>query len=82
MKFVRQFSETYSGLTLERPELIKLRNLIVASDIDVVVVYCLDRFSRDPAHGAMLFQQLEENHVTLEAVTETIENTDMGKLYL
>ncbi len=53
--------------------------MIIASDIDVVVVYCLDRFSRDPAHGAMLFQQLEENHVTLEAVTETIENTDMGR---
>jgi len=77
---VRQFAETYSGLTLERPRLIELRELIRTNDIDVIVVYCLDRLSRDPAHGAMLFQQLEEHDVVLEAVTETIENTDMGKL--
>ena len=35
----RQFSETYSGLTLERPELSKLRGLIRDSDVDVLVVY-------------------------------------------
>lgn len=77
---VRKFSETYSGLTLERPKLTELRDMVRANDLDVIVVYCLDRLSRDPAHGAMLFQQLEEHHVTLEAVTETVENTDMGKL--
>ncbi|MFC1987292.1 recombinase family protein [Chloroflexota bacterium] len=77
---VRQFSETFSGLTLERPKLTELRDLVRASAIDFIVVYCLDRLSRDPAHGAMLFQQLEEQNVSLEAVTETIENTDLGKL--
>lgn len=77
---VRQFAETYSGLTLERPKLNELREMIRSSQIDVVIVYCLDRLSRDPAHGAMLFQQLEEHNIRLEAVTETIENTDLGKL--
>jgi len=77
---VRKFSEAYSGLKLDRPKLTELRNMVLAHDLDCIIVYCLDRLSRDPAHGAMLFQQLEENHVTLEAVTETIENTDMGKL--
>jgi site-specific DNA recombinase len=76
----RRFSETYSGLTLDRPKLIELREMINANQVDVIVVYCLDRLSRDPAHGAMLFQQLEEHNVRLEAVTETIENTDLGKL--
>jgi site-specific DNA recombinase len=76
----RKFSETYSGLTLDRPKLIELREMINRNEIDIIVVYCLDRLSRDPAHGAMLFQQLEEHNVRLEAVTETIENTDLGKL--
>ncbi len=76
----RKFSETYSGLTLDRPKLNELRDLVRGYDLEVIVVYCLDRLSRDPAHGAILFQQLEEHHVRLEAVTETIENTDMGKL--
>jgi site-specific DNA recombinase len=77
---VRKFSETYSGLTLDRPKLTELRDMVRANDLDIIVVYCLDRLSRDPGHGARLFQELEEHHVTLEAVTEVIENTDMGKL--
>lgn len=71
-KVVRKFSETYSGLTLDRPKLSELREMVRAKDLDVIVVYCLDRLSRDPAHGAMLFQQFEEHHVILEAVTETV----------
>ena len=44
------------------------------------MVYCLDRLSRDPTHGVILTQELEKHNVTLEAVTETIESTDLGKL--
>jgi len=76
----RRFTETYSGLTLERPKLTELRDLIQSNDIDVVVVYCLDRLSRDPTHGVILTQELEKHNVTLEAVTETVESTDLGKL--
>ncbi|MFC2025234.1 recombinase family protein [Chloroflexota bacterium] len=77
---VRQFSETYSGLTLERPKLNELRDLIRSNNLDLVVVYCLDRISRDPTHGVILIQELENHNVTLEAVTETVESTDLGKL--
>jgi site-specific DNA recombinase len=76
----KQFSETYSGLTLERPKLTELRNLIRANDLDIIVVYCLDRLSRDPYHGVILTQELEQHHATLEAVTETVESTEVGRL--
>ena len=79
-QIARRFSETYSGLTLERPKLNELRDLIRANEIDSVVVYCLDRISRDPTHGVILTQELEKYNVTLEAVTETVESTDLGKL--
>ena len=46
-----RLSETYSGLTLDRPKLNELRELVRTGDINVVVVYCLDRLSRDPVHG-------------------------------
>ncbi|MFC1848429.1 recombinase family protein [Chloroflexota bacterium] len=72
-QIARRFSETYSGLTLERPKLTELRDLIRANEIDVVVVYCLDRISRDPTHGVILTQELENYNITLEAVTETVE---------
>ncbi|MFC1893832.1 recombinase family protein, partial [Chloroflexota bacterium] len=75
-----RFNETYSGLMLDRPKLNELRDLVRSGDIDVVVVYCLDRLSRDPTHGVILIQELEKHRVTLEAVTEDIDNSELGKL--
>ncbi len=75
-----RFSEAYSGLTLERPKLIELRELVRNEQIDLVVVYCLDRLSRDPTHGVILTQELEKHNVKLEAVTEDVDNTELGKL--
>jgi site-specific DNA recombinase len=51
-----------------------------AGDIDVIVVYCLDRLGRDPTHGVILTQELEKHHVILEAVTETVDSSELGKL--
>ncbi|MFC1981592.1 recombinase family protein [Chloroflexota bacterium] len=75
-----QFRETYSGLTLDRPKLNELRELVRNEQIDVIVCYCLDRLSRDPTHGVILTQELEKHHVALEAVTEDVDNSELGKL--
>lgn len=74
------FSETYSGLCLERPELEKLREQVRAEAVDVIVCYSLDRLTRDPGHGVIITQELEKHGVTLEAVTEDVDNTELGKL--
>lgn len=58
----------------------ELRELVRAGDIDVVVVYCLDRLSRDPTHGVIITQEMEKHNITLEAVTEDIDNSELGKL--
>jgi site-specific DNA recombinase len=75
-----RFSEAYSGLSLERPELDKLRELVRNERIDVVVCYSLDRLSRDPGHGVILTQELEKHGVKLETVTEDVDNSELGKL--
>ncbi len=75
-----RFSEAYSGLTLERPKLNELRELVRRDQIDMVVLYCLDRLTRDPGHGVIITQELEKHGVKLEAVTEDIDNTELGKL--
>ena len=74
------FNETYSGLTLDRPKLNELRELVRSDDIDILVVYCLDRLSRDPTHGVILQEELEKHQVALEAVTEDIDSSELGKL--
>ena len=75
-----RFGEAYSGLSLVRPELDKLRELVRAETIDVIVCYSIDRLSRDPVHGVILTQEFEKHRVNLEAVTETVDSTAVGKL--
>ncbi|MGD1039545.1 MAG: recombinase family protein [Dehalococcoidales bacterium] len=75
-----RFSEAYSGLSLERPELDKLRELVRNEQIDVIVCYSLDRLSRDPGHGVIITQELEKCGVKLETVTEDVDNSELGKL--
>lgn len=77
---VHELSEAWSGLYLERPKLTELRELVRSEKIDAVVVYSLDRFSRDPVHGVILMQELEKHGVNLEAATETVDNSEVGKL--
>ena len=42
--------------------------------------YSLDRLTRDPGHGVIITQELEKHRVTLEAVTEDVDNSELGKL--
>jgi site-specific DNA recombinase len=75
----RKFTETYSGLTLERPQLTQLRNLVRADELDVIVIYCLDRLSRNATHGVILRDELDKHHVILESVTEDIDKSPLGE---
>ena len=77
----QQFSEAWSGLSLERPKLEELREKVRSDSIDAVVVYSLDRFSRDPVHGVILMQELEKHDVLLEAATETVDNSEVANWY-
>ena len=54
--------------------------MVRSESIDCIVVYSLDRFSRDPVHGVILMQELEKHGVSLEAATETVDDSEVGKL--
>lgn len=73
-------TETYSGLSLDRPKLDQLRQWVRERQISAVLAYTLDRLSRDPVHCIILQDELERNTVELILVTETIDTSDMGKL--
>ena len=75
-----RFSEAYSGLSLERPELDKLRELVRNEQYRRYRCYSLDRLSRDPGHGVIITQELEKHGVKLETVTEDVDNSELGKL--
>lgn len=73
------FSEVYSGLSLDRPELDRLRDHVRTEAVDVVVIYCLDRLSRNATHGVILRDELDKHGVLLESVTEDIDKTPLGE---
>ena len=72
--------ETYSGLSLERPKLNRLRELAREQKTGAVIAYTLDRLSRDPVHFIILQEELERNGVEIILATESVNSTDLGKL--
>jgi site-specific DNA recombinase len=74
-----RYSEAYSGLSLDRPQLNELRELVRNEQLDVVVVYCLDRLSRNATHGVIIRDELDKYHVLIESVTEDIDKTPLGE---
>jgi site-specific DNA recombinase len=61
--------EGYSGATLDRPAFQQLLVLIRSGGIDRLVIYRLDRLSRNLRHFITLFEELLEHGVTLDVVT-------------
>lgn len=74
------FRETHSGFDLwERKKLALLREAVRRGDIDVVVVYAVDRLARNQAHLYILSEEFERSGVRLEFVSEPFENSAVGK---
>jgi len=71
--------ETWSGLTLDRPELTRLRELVVHRQIDVVV-YSTDRLSRDPVHLLLLLEEFDKLGIKTHFVTEPRDGSLEGQL--
>jgi site-specific DNA recombinase len=73
----------FSGGTLERPALKRLRADIEAGKVDVVVVYKIDRLSRSLMDFSRLVELFDQHRVTFVSVTQSFNTTtSMGRLTL
>lgn len=73
----------FSGGNLERPALKRLLADIAAGQLDVVVVYKIDRLSRSLMDFAKLVEVFDRNNVTFVSVTQSFNTTtSMGRLTL
>ncbi|HEV2913279.1 MAG TPA: recombinase family protein [Pyrinomonadaceae bacterium] len=73
--------EVFSGAELfDRPLLSRDRADIRAGQFDAVVVYAIDRLSRDVAHLAILSEEVERAGAALIFVTEDLDDSPEGKL--
>lgn len=73
----------FSGITLDRPALLKLLEAAKSKLCEVVVVYKLDRLFRSNRHMYNTLADWEELGISLTSVTEPFDTTTtMGKAYL
>ncbi|MCM1239997.1 MAG: recombinase family protein [Lachnospiraceae bacterium] len=74
-RFLHYFDEDFTGANTNRPGLQKLLADIQAGLIDVLIVYQLDRLSRDVQDFANIYSMLEEHNVSFVSVKEQIDTT-------
>lgn len=74
--------EGASGATLARPQLDKLRDMVDDALLDVVVIYKLDRLSRDTGQMLALLKEFKRRGVSLRSATVQLEDTPEGTMML
>lgn len=75
--------EGWSAKNIERPQLKQLLNDITKENIDVVLVYRLDRLTRSVLDLYQLLKTFDDNGVAFRSATEVYDtSTAMGRLFL
>lgn len=75
--------EGFSGSNTDRPDFIRMRNQIRNNEFDVVVVYKIDRISRNMVDFINLVNDFEQYDVPLISVTEGADpTTSAGKFVM
>lgn len=73
--WVQYSDEDFTGANTNRPDLTRMLNDIKAGMYDALVVYQLDRLSRDVRDFANIYALLEEHHVMFISIKENIDTT-------
>src|SRR5262244_975128 len=63
------FVDDYTGMSLNRPQFTKLRDLVRQRLVHAVIAYDLDRLSRKLAHQLLLSEEFEQAGVAVHIVT-------------
>ena len=72
----------YSGATLTRPALDRLRDKVRMRELDVVVVTAPDRLARNYVHQMVLIEELERNGCQLEFLDRPMSQDPHDQLLL
>ena len=69
-----------SGASLERPGMDRVRDLVAAGDVYVVLAQDRDRFAREPAYHYLLRCEFEEHGTRMRALNDRGDDTPEGEL--
>lgn len=77
------FDNGVSGKSLCRPEFTKIKEMVERKEIDVIVVYKLDRLSRNVGDLSGLVEMLNAKGITLVSISENVDTmSSSGRLFL
>jgi site-specific DNA recombinase len=74
------FNDDYSGASLDRPELNRLREYIHSNQVDAVIVYDIDRLARKSVYQMLIEEEFQRLGVTVQYVLGQYEDNDEGRL--
>src|SRR5215218_79268 len=69
-----------SGASLERPGMDRVRDLVVAGGVSVVLAQDRDRFAREPAYHYLLRREFEEYGTKIRALNDRGDESPEGEL--
>jgi site-specific DNA recombinase len=69
-----------SGASLERPGMDRVRDLVAAGGVSVVLAQDRDRFAREPAYLFYLREEFADHHTTLRALNDRGDGSPEGEL--
>ena len=73
----------YSGGTMDRPALQQLLAAVERHEVDIIVVYKVDRLTRSLADFSKIIEKLDQHDVSFVSVTQAFNTTSsMGRLTL
>ncbi len=75
------YRDVFTGAELfDRPQLSRLRETVRSHEVDVVIAHALDRLTRNQAHLGVILSEADYAGVSIELVTERLEDTPEGRL--
>jgi site-specific DNA recombinase len=69
-----------SGASLERPGMDRVRDLVAAGEVSVVLAQDRDRFAREPAYHYLVRREFEEYGCTMRALNDRGDESPEGEL--
>jgi site-specific DNA recombinase len=69
-----------SGASLERPGMDRVRDLVAARGVSVVLALDRDRFAREPAYHYLMRREFEEHGCTLRSLNDRGDGSPEGEL--
>jgi site-specific DNA recombinase len=79
-KILAEFSDDYTGASLDRPSLDQLREFVSENHVDVLLVYEVDRFARSLIYFMLLEEEFRRYGVKIEYINDQYGDTEEGQV--